>query len=489
MRMIEGKISLRTRLFLAMVILVFTACIMILVATYFQYDSESESYNQFRMERKEKQLFSQINYLVKKNNLFPLNADNWSNYKVDFESVRSILNVDYSIFDLNGNPLYTNFLPLKIIANGYRIDKKIIQLIDSNPSKRYIENNIDEIGKFQSSYSYLLDSGGNAYAILFFPYFEDVSFSENELNTFLQSLYQIYLLMLVIAIGIAYFISKYVTRSLETLRLQINSTGLLKKNKKIYLNNPSREIDSLVKSYNKMIDDLEKSAEKLAKNEREQAWQEMAKQVAHEIKNPLTPMRLSIQNFQRRFDNASNEKNKINVEEFSNLLIEQIDVMSNVATAFSDFATLPKAQLKEANIVEITRRATEIFEYENIIFNSKNNKIMFPLDRTQWIRVMTNLIQNGIQSVGTEKKAKIKVDIDDYTNKIMISVSDNGVGVDPALKNKIFEPMFTTKTKGMGLGLGIVKKIIEIHKGKISYKSNHKSGTKFIIELTKYLNK
>ena len=485
MPLIEGKISLRTRLFLAMVILVFTACIMILVATYFQYDSESESYNQFRMERKEKQLFSQINYLVKRNKLYPIILNDWRTHANDFESVRSILNVDYSIFDLNGNPLYTNFLPLKIIANNYKIEKRIIDLIGSNPSKRYIENNTDEIGRFQSSYSYLADSSGDPYAILFFPYFEDVSFSENELNTFLQSLYQIYLLMMVIAIGIAYFISKYVTRSLETLRLQINSTGLLKKNEKIHLSNPSREIDSLVKSYNKMIDDLEKSAEKLAKTEREQAWQEMAKQVAHEIKNPLTPMRLSIQNFQRRYEKSSNEINKINVDEFSNLLIEQIDVMSNVATAFSDFATLPKAKLKPCNIVEVTRRATEIFEYENIIFNSNADKVIYSLDRTQWIRVMTNLIQNGLQSVNSNKKAKININLKNDLDKISILVSDNGSGVDPNLKNKIFEPMFTTKTKGMGLGLGIVKKIIEIHKGKISYQSKNKTGTTFAIELPK----
>jgi nitrogen fixation/metabolism regulation signal transduction histidine kinase len=417
--------------------------------------------------------------------LYPVNLNEWSSYANDFESVRSILNVDYSIFDLNGNPLYTNFLPLKIIANNYKIEKRIIDLIGSNSSKRYIENNIDEIGRFQSSYSYLSDSSGDPYAILFFPYFEDVSFSENELNTFLQSLYQIYLLMMVIAIGIAYFISKYVTRSLETLRLQINSTGLLKKNEKIHLSNPSREIDSLVKSYNKMIDDLEKSAEKLAKTEREQAWQEMAKQVAHEIKNPLTPMRLSIQNFQRRYEKSSNEINKINVDEFSNLLIEQIDVMSNVATAFSDFATLPKAKLKSSNIVEVTRRATEIFEYENIVFNSDADKVMYPLDRTQWIRVMTNLIQNGLQSVNSSKKAKININLKNHLDKISILVSDNGSGVDPNLKNKIFEPMFTTKTKGMGLGLGIVKKIIEIHKGRISYKSENKTGTTFTIELPK----
>ncbi|MBN09412.1 MAG: two-component sensor histidine kinase [Flavobacteriaceae bacterium] len=483
MRLIQGKISLRTRLFLAMIVLVFIACMMILVATYYQYGSESESYNQFRMERKEKQLRSQINYLVFQNSLSLSSSETWSIYNNDLQAVMNILSVDYSIFDLKGNPLFISFLPLKIIANNYVLDTKIINKIQTNSNKRYVEKNIDEIGKFQSSYSYLIDQSGNPYAILFFPYFEDVSFSENELNTFLQSLYQIYLIMLVIAIGIAYFISKYVTRSLETLRLQINSTGLLKRNKRIHLKNPSREIDSLINSYNNMIDDLEKSAERLAKTEREQAWQEMARQVAHEIKNPLTPMRLSIQNFQRRFDPMDN-KNKNKVEEFSRLLIEQIDIMSNVANAFSDFATLPKAQLLPTDIVETTRRATEIFEYENVKFNSTSEKILCPLDEPQWIRAMSNLIQNGLQSVGTKKKAKIEINLFQKNNKIIIEVSDNGAGIDPNLKDKIFEPKFTTKTKGMGLGLGIVKNIIEAHKGQISYSSNSKSGTIFIIKLT-----
>jgi len=482
MQIIKGKISLRTRLFLAMVLLVFTACLMILGATYFQYDAESESYNQFRMQRKEKQLLSQINYLVSKNDLNAPSQEKWMSFKNDFEAVRTILSVDYSVFDLEGNSLYINFLPLKIIANNYKIDKQTIQNIKLNSSNRFVENNIDEIGKFQSSYRYLVDSSGLEYAILFFPYFEDVSFSENELNTFLQSLYQVYLLMLVISIGIAYFISKYVTRSLEALRLQINSTGLLKRNKRIHLKNPSREIDSLVNSYNKMIDDLEKSAQKLAKTEREQAWQEMARQVAHEIKNPLTPMRLSIQNFQRRYD-PLDENNKNKIEEFSKLLIEQIDIMSNVASAFSDFATLPKAQLISSDIVDATKKALEIFKYENVSFFSNKNKILYPLDRTQWIRVMTNLIQNGLQSVNSKKQAKIEVNLKADSNKIIISIKDNGQGVDPNLKEKIFEPKFTTKTKGMGLGLGIVKNIIESHKGKITYQTDNKFGTTFIIEL------
>ena len=482
--MFKNKMSLRLRIFISMIFLVFTATLLILGSTYYQYRTESDQYNSYRQERKENQLKRQINYLVNKHNLSN-NYDNWGDYDNDFDEITKIHSVEYSIFTTQGAPLFYSYLPLDIISNNYSLDKDFANMLVTNEEGKFTSENLTDVGKFQASYSVLKNDAGEKYAILFFPYFQDVSFAESELNVFLSTLYQIYFIMLVVAIVLAYFISRFVTRSIETIRVKIGQTGLLKKNEKIYLNNATKEIDSLVNSYNKMIDDLEKSAEKLAKTEREQAWQEMAKQVAHEIKNPLTPMRLSIQNFQRRYEKSSNEINKINVDEFSNLLIEQIDVMSNVATAFSDFATLPKAKLKPCNIVEVTRRATEIFEYENIIFNSNADKVIYPLDRTQWIRVMTNLIQNGLQSVNSNKKAKINIKMKNHPDKISILVSDNGSGVDPNLKNKIFEPMFTTKTKGMGLGLGIVKKIIEIHKGKISYKSENKTGTTFTIELPK----
>jgi nitrogen fixation/metabolism regulation signal transduction histidine kinase len=193
-------------------------------------------------------------------------------------------------------------------------------------------------------------------------------------------------------------------------------------------------------------------------------------------------MRLSVQNFQRRYD-PLDENNKNKIEEFSKLLIEQIDIMNNVASAFSDFATLPKARLISSDIVDVTKKALEIFKYENVSFSSNKNKISYPLDRTQWIRVMTNLIQNGLQSVNPKKQAKIEVNLKADSNNIIISVKDNGQGVDPNLKEKIFEPKFTTKTKGMGLGLGIVKNIIDSHKGKITYQTDNKLGTIFIIEL------
>ena len=483
MSILQNKMSLRLRIFISMILLVFTATLLILGSTYYQYRTESEQYNTYRQDRKETQLTKQINYLVNKHDL-TFNYDKWDNHKMDFEEITKIHNVEYSIFKTDGKPLYYSYLPLEIISNNYSLDKDFAEMLISLEGGKITKENSTDVGKFHSSYTVLKDSFGNKYAILFFPYFQDVSFAESELNVFLTTLYQIYFIMLVVAIVLAYFISRYVTRSIETIRLKINQTGLLKKNEKILLKNATKEIDSLVNSYNKMIDDLEDSAEKLAKNEREQAWQEMARQVAHEIKNPLTPMRLTVQSFQKTSAlESKEEKNKLN--DFCDTLIEQIDTMSSVATSFSDFATLPKTQLEKSDIVDTTKKVVEIFEQNNINFKSSKESIIIKHDKEQWIRVMTNLIKNSIQAIPSDRDPNINIEISDSTNSIKIIVSDNGLGVLVENKEKIFEPKFTTKTDGMGLGLGIVKNIINSHRGKISYKSKPKKGTKFTISLPK----
>ena len=483
MSILQNKMSLRLRIFISMILLVFTATLLILGSTYYQYRTESEQYNTYRQDRKETQLTKQINYLVNKHDL-TFNYDKWDNHKMDFEEITKIHNVEYSIFTTDGKPLYYSYLPLEVISNNYSLDKDFAEMLISLEGGKITKENSTDVGKFHSSYTVLKDSFGNKYAILFFPYFQDVSFAESELNVFLITLYQIYFIMLVVAIVLAYFISRYVTRSIETIRLKINQTGLLKKNEKILLKNATKEIDSLVNSYNKMIDDLEDSAEKLAKNEREQAWQEMARQVAHEIKNPLTPMRLTVQSFQKTSSlESKEEKNKLN--DFCDTLIEQIDTMSSVATSFSDFATLPKTQLEKYDIVDTTKKVVEIFEQNNINFKSSKESIVIKHDKEQWIRVMTNLIKNSIQAIPSDRDPNINIEISDSTNSIKIIVSDNGLGVLEENKEKIFEPKFTTKTDGMGLGLGIVKNIINSHRGKISYKSKPKKGTKFTISLPK----
>ncbi|MFL2634011.1 MAG: sensor histidine kinase [Candidatus Marisimplicoccus sp.] len=482
--MFKNKMSLRLRIFISMILLVFTATLLVLGSTYYQYRTESDLYNSYRQERKENQLKRQINYLVNKHDLSD-KYDLWEDYEKDFEEITKIHSVEYSIFTTGGSPLFYSYLPLDVISNNYSLKEEFADMLVSTDEGKFISENFTDVGKFQASYSVLKNDIGEKYAILFFPYFQDVSFAESELNVFLSTLYQIYFIMLVVAIVLAYFISRYVTRSIETIRLKIGQAGLLKKNEKIYLNNATKEIDSLVNSYNKMIDDLEDSVERLAKTEREQAWQEMAKQVAHEIKNPLTPMRLTVQSFQKNSGLKKGEDQKDKLNDFCDTLIEQIDTMSNVATSFSDFATLPKTQLEKTDIVEATKKVVEIFEQNNISLETSSENIFIKLDKEQWIRVMTNLIKNSIQAIPHDREPIIHVKITERLKIVRVTVSDNGLGVSKNNRDKIFEPKFTTKSDGMGLGLGIVRSIINSHRGKISYKSRSKKGTDFKISLPK----
>ena len=307
-----------------------------------------------------------------------------------------------------------------------------------------------------------------------------------ELREFLFRLGMVYLLMLIIAIILAYFISKYITRSLQTISDKMNRTNLTRENEKIYLESPGEEIGKLVDSYNRMIDELEESAVKLAKSEREQAWREMAKQVAHEIKNPLTPLRLTVQSFERKFDPNDPDIHK-KVKEFSKTLIQQIDTMSNIATAFSSFADMPAQQNETLNVVKVVRLALEIFTEDYIHFISDEEEIIAKLDRTQLIRVITNLVKNAIQAVPNVDSPRILVTVASDGPEVKISVADNGVGISDEFKHRIFEPKFTTKSSGTGLGLGMVKNIVENYGGTITFTSKVGKGTVFCIKFPKEL--
>src|SRR5690606_7676369 len=283
-------------------------------------------------------------------------------------------------------------------------------------------------------------------------YLENDDIFADELDQFLMRLGYAYLLILIMAITIAYVLSKHITKTIKAISDKINTTRLEKRNERIEVKDTSEEISTLVNSYNSMIDEREESAIKLASSEREQAWREMAKQVAHEIKNPLTPMRLTVQNFQRKF-NPHDENIHQKVEEYSKTLIQQIDTMSSIASAFSNFAKMPAQQNETLNVPKIVKLALDIFNEDYIVFTCDSEEIIAKFDRTQLIRVVTNLVKNAIQAVSDDNAPKILVHVGNLAdNQVIITVSDNGVGVSEENKEKVFEPKFTTKTSGMGLG-------------------------------------
>jgi two-component system nitrogen regulation sensor histidine kinase NtrY len=289
--------------------------------------------------------------------------------------------------------------------------------------------------------------------------------------------------MLIIAFALAYFLSSYITKSLKSISLKMTSTNLNQKNEKIETDDSSREVNLLIEAYNGMVDKLEESAILLAQSEREQAWREMAKQVAHEIKNPLTPMRLTVQSFERKFD-ANDPEIKQKIKDYSETLIQQIDTMSSVASAFSNFASMPAQQNETLNVVSVIEMTLEIFNENFISFETNDPEIITIMDRTQLIRIITNLVKNAIQAIpDTQQNTQVKIKVEKRDNSLLIQVIDNGNGIEVQNIPRIFEPKFTTKSSGMGLGLGIIKNIIENYKGTITFESEMGKGTTFTVAL------
>jgi nitrogen fixation/metabolism regulation signal transduction histidine kinase len=261
----------------------------------------------------------------------------------------------------------------------------------------------------------------------------------------------------------------------------MQETQLNQRNEKIVLEDGSKEINLLIKSYNNMVDKLEESATILAQSEREQAWREMAKQVAHEIKNPLTPMRLTVQNFQRKFE-ASDPNITKKLADYTQTILQQIDTMSSVANAFSNFATMPAQQNETLNVVQVVQMTLEIFNEDYITFSAIEEEIIATLDRTQLIRVVTNLVKNAIQSLPEEQEdKKVFVTVFREDHQVKIAVKDNGKGISEENAARIFEPKFTTKSSGMGLGLAIIKNIIENYNGTITFDTALNQGTEFLV--------
>lgn len=195
-------------------------------------------------------------------------------------------------------------------------------------------------------------------------------------------------------------------------------------------------------------------------------------------------MRLTVQNFQRKFD-PNDENITTKVAEYSKTLIQQIDTMSSIASAFSNFAKMPAQQNETLNVVEITKLALDIFNENYIVFTSDDDEIIAKFDRTQLIRVVTNLVKNGIQAIPNDKTPQVLVNVGQDDTNVVITVADNGAGVSEENRDKIFEPKFTTKTSGMGLGLAMVKNIVETYKGEISFTSQTGGGTVFKVVFPK----
>ena len=476
-------VSLRFRIFLSMVVLIIATSLLLITISVFQYKNVAKEYNQRRIESMEDYVKKHINYVLS-TTAYPLTNDNISLiFKDKIHEISDIQNTEIQIYSLDGTLIKSSKESFSVEKDVPKVSKFIVRLVNSSIEKRFVEvKTIDGI-KYRSSYSLIKNKKFKPIAILKLPNIADDGYYEKELNNFLIHLIQVYSLMVAMAFGLAYILSSFITKPIYDFAEKLRETSLKQKNEKIPFSARIKEINMLLLAYNRMIEELEKNAVVLAQNERDLAWREMAKQVAHEIKNPLTPMRLTIQSFQRKFDpENSNIRQKLN--DFSESLIQQIDTMSSVASAFSDFASMPSQQNEILNVVEVIELTLDIFHEDYIHFECSEQEIISKIDRTQLIRIITNLVKNATQAIPDDQETKmVLVTVIKQENQVIITVKDNGTGIRPENVSNIFEPKFTTKNSGMGLGLGIIKNIIENYNGTITFETKFGRGTIFIVTL------
>lgn len=479
------KISLRIRIFLSMILLVLLASILILVVTVYQYDEQTKDYNIQRFERKEAIATKTIELELANKTSYAVNTENLPKiFQNRIYEISSINKLNITFYNLEGRLLKTSFGNAFEKIDNTPLTALIVADLAQNSNHRIFKNKEIDGTSYQTSYSYIHDPKFKRIGILELQFTQDNSEIEHELKEFIYRLSLVYVLMFLLAISFAYFLSSYITRSIKTISDKMQQTRLNERNEKIILNKASSEIEVLVDAYNNMIDQLEESAARLAKSEREQAWREMAKQVAHEIKNPLTPMRLTVQSFERKFD-PKDENAKEKLAEYSQTLIQQIDVMSAIASAFSDFAKMPTQKREKIEVIGVVKLALDIFNEDSIKYYPQEQELFANLDKTQLIRIVTNLVKNASQAIQKQENPLIEVKVFSDGNAVKITVSDNGKGISEDVKELIFEPKFTTKSSGMGLGLGIIKNIIEAYDGTISFTSKVGIGTVFTVILPK----
>ena len=484
------KLSLRLRIFISMIFVVVLASVLMAITAVYQYNEEAIEYHDDRLHRKEETLKDQIKYQLKAKTTYPITTENIPlifKEKNFIYELADVHNLEVKLYDFDGNFLIASSassIGEQTDIAPEQLPKNILKELNNSIDKRYVQPTLEDGHVVQSSYTYITDNQFKPLAILGLPYIQNNKFISRELDEFLKRLAIVYSLVLLIAIVLAYFLSKYITKSLLVVSEKINQTRLDKRNTKIATEDVSHEIKTLVTAYNSMIDELQESAVKLATSEREQAWREMAKQVAHEIKNPLTPMRLTIQSFQRKF-NPEDDDIHLKVDDYSKTLIQQIDTMSTIAEAFSNFAKMPAQKNETLNVVEVIRLALDIFNEDYIFFNPSEEQIIGTFDRTQLIRVITNLVKNAIQAKTENQQPKINITVAHQNNNIEITVADNGIGIAKENQDRIFEPKFTTKSSGMGLGLAMVKNIVETYNGSITFTAEEHKGTIFTVSLPK----
>jgi len=388
---------------------------------------------------------------------------------------------DIILYDLHGNYLLSNkeeqlvkqkTMPLdiinKVLSTGTRYDIK-----GYDASKDAV---------LTSSYLLLKNNDLEPIAIVYIPLYHDESAYFDVLNVYVKYIVIVDIVLILFSIWLSWVMSNSLAKNITKFSDMITRITLFENEMRPIRYYKNDELNALARAYNRMILQIQDQKERLRFKASEEAWREMAKQVAHEVKNPLTPMKLTIQNFERKF-NPEDPNVREKVKQMSKTMVDQIDVIATVASAFSEFAKLPEKNNEVINLNTEIEDILRVFTDDSIFVHANKSNIMITMDKVYLSRIITNLVTNARQAESEDRKMIINVDIEQYQRRVVISVQDNGIGIPENIHERIFEPNFTSKNSGMGLGLSMVRKMVEDYKGEITVKSEVGKGSTFTITL------
>ncbi len=400
-----------------------------------------------------------------------------------------VLHLDIIIYDAQGVQHSASSSDLKGLG-ARRKNENSMHLMNAsskcnlNKSPKSIESILGK--RYATEYAYLYNS--NNVQVGYVQVLNSLldKNSNSEVFNYIVFVLDAFLIVITLAFLVIWLINVRISAPIFEISNKLQRFQLTNANEKIYYSNMNDEIGQLVSRYNSMVDELVVSAEKLARSERETAWRDMARSIAHEIKNPLTPMKLTIQ--------AAKRKQEVDPEHFNeyfshtaDLLVEQIENLARIASEFSDFAKVTAEVPERVDIVGRLRNAVSLYIHnpEGVIVQPEIN-VSQPVyilgNEKQLSQVFNNLIRNAIQAIPEDQMGFVNVSLSTTDMNVEVRVKDNGTGVKPDIQARMFEPNFTTKNSGMGLGLAITKSIVTACKGDITFETEEGVGTTFIVK-------
>lgn len=479
---LSHRLSLRNRIQFSVISLIVLSFLIIGVITIYYFNNTTRQYHEERLQRKALGVAKDLEAQLAK--VDSLTQETLSGI---LPSMSKVHETDIDIYNENGRlilssepQIYTRYLTSPMI------DGQAFAALLWEGKQLFIRESRLGYLTYRTAFVPLPKQQGKIMGYLAVPYYMDRSFLQRDISEFISALLNVYVFLLFIAGALAILVANSITYPISVIGEKLKQFKLGKKNEPLEWSSKD-ELGELITEYNRMILKLQESAELLARSEREGAWREMARQVAHEIKNPLTPMKLSLQHLQLAFKPAR-EEDKALLNRVSATLIEQIENLNQIASHFSNFAKIPDAHPESLIVNDLIHSVSHLFAENNpsgiqVTFALPPNPVYVFADKNQLLRVLNNLIKNAMQAIPEGRKGSVKISLEESHHQAVIAVQDNGTGIPETMWDKVFVPNFTTKSSGTGLGLAICKNIVDQMKGTITFETKNDQGTTFIVSI------